>query len=137
MNSERVREGGCLCGRIRYRVRGEPVNVCHCHCTMCQKAAGAAFVTWAQFPLDQIEFTKGKPAVYQSSDIAERMFCGACGTALTFKYGDNPEDLDLTVCSFDEPATLKPEDHIWTSTALRWAHTDDGLPRYMESRTKR
>jgi hypothetical protein len=136
MNAQRVREGGCLCGRIRYRARGAPLNVCHCHCTMCQKAAGAAFVTWVYYPIQAVTFTKGKPVVYRSSKKAERMFCGACGTALTFQYLDDREGMDLTVCSLDDPQSVVPKDHIWTSTALRWAHTDDGLPRYKERRTK-
>ncbi|MSO93383.1 MAG: GFA family protein [Rhodospirillales bacterium] len=134
MNAEHIREGGCLCGAIRYRVRGRESNVCHCHCTMCQKAAGAAFVTWIDVPTQSLEIVKGKPAVYKSSAIAERMFCADCGTALTFQFVRDRSRIDVTACSLDDPSGLAPTDHIWTSTALRWAHTDDGLPRYAESR---
>lgn len=132
----RLREGGCLCGQVRYRVLGEPIGVGHCHCTMCQKAAGAAFVTFAGFPMENFEIVKGKPALYKSSSIAERMFCANCGTALTFQFVKQRNRMGVTVCSLDDPASVTPEHHIWTSTALSWAHTDDGLPRYPEGQPK-
>jgi Glutathione-dependent formaldehyde-activating enzyme len=39
--------GGCLCGAVRYTVTGEIKDVSHCHCSMCRKAHGAAFATYA------------------------------------------------------------------------------------------
>jgi hypothetical protein len=38
-----VREGGCQCGRVRYRVEGEPLTLGICHCTECQRQSGSAF----------------------------------------------------------------------------------------------
>ena len=34
-------EGGCLCGRVRYRVMAAPLDGAYCHCRMCQKSSGA------------------------------------------------------------------------------------------------
>ena len=43
-----VHEGGCVCGAIRYRVKGEPLRAYVCHCTFCQRFTGSAFgvLTW-------------------------------------------------------------------------------------------
>jgi len=41
-----TRTGGCSCGAVRYRVGMPPLWVAHCHCSMCRRAQGAAFVTW-------------------------------------------------------------------------------------------
>jgi len=36
-------DGGCLCGLIRYRLTDEPLTLCTCHCTDCQRLTGSAF----------------------------------------------------------------------------------------------
>ena len=38
--------GKCLCGAVRFRMRFPSKWVAHCHCTMCRRAHGAAFVTF-------------------------------------------------------------------------------------------
>src|SRR5690606_34943450 len=39
----------CFCGAIRIDAELPSKWVAHCHCTMCRRAHGAAFVTWAGF----------------------------------------------------------------------------------------
>ena len=46
-----VTEGGCLCGAIRYHVRGQPTHSMICHCRTCRKAAGSPVVAWLTLPL--------------------------------------------------------------------------------------
>jgi hypothetical protein len=36
-----VHEGGCVCGAIRYRVTADPLRVCACYCTFCQRRTGS------------------------------------------------------------------------------------------------
>ena len=36
------RKGGCLCGAVRYVLKGEPRAVLTCHCTHCQKQSGSS-----------------------------------------------------------------------------------------------
>ncbi len=134
MSAEEIHEGGCLCGAVRYRARGQPTQVNHCHCRMCQRGSGAPIVTWATFPADRVEWTKGAPARRRSSDIAERGFCADCGSAL-FWQGDAHKDvIDLTAGTLDRPEILKPDDHIWVESAMPWLHVADGLPRYRHTR---
>jgi len=35
-----VTGGGCLCGAVRYEVKGPLRNIVNCHCSMCQKLHG-------------------------------------------------------------------------------------------------
>jgi len=39
-----TREGGCLCGDIRYKAIEEPLRVTICHCIFCQRFTGSAFL---------------------------------------------------------------------------------------------
>ena len=69
-----VRTGGCLCGAVRYSVRGEPVHVGRCHCADCRKESGSAFTVYAQWPVEAFEL---------SGDISSfdgRGFCPRCGS---------------------------------------------------------
>lgn len=126
-------EGGCLCGKVRYRVEGPPNNVTNCHCRQCQKAAGAAFVTWAEFPAEAVAWLTGAPLWYRSSDKAERGFCPACGTTLTFRYLDGGA-LDIAAVTLDDPDALPPEDELWTASQRAWVPGDERLPRHPHER---
>lgn len=132
--ADEIHDGGCLCGAVRYRARGRPLNVNHCHCRMCVKASGAPIVTWATFPLDAFDFTLGAPTVRRSSAIAVRGFCAACGSALTWEGDANPGHIDVTVGTLDQPERVAPREHLWTEGAVPWLRIADDLPRHPRSR---
>jgi hypothetical protein len=124
-----MRDGGCLCGAVRYRVRGAPRSVVHCHCAICRRASGAPVVTWAIFPHESFEITAGAPAVIRSSAHAERTFCARCGSPIGFRDDRRPDWIDVTVATLDDAAALPPTGHVWTESRLPWFDTADHLPR--------
>lgn len=126
-------EGGCFCGKVRYQASGDALHVVHCHCTMCRRTSGAPFVTWATYPAHEVSFTEGRPTEFASSARALRGFCAHCGSPLTFRETDRPEEIDLTVGTMDDAEAFAPGRHIWTSSKLGWIHIDDDLPRFAES----
>ena len=123
-------QGGCLCGKLRYRVQGPPLLVEYCHCGMCRRASGAPVVAWADFPCEGFAYLQGAPARYASSPGVWRSFCGACGSPISFQRGEQPPYLTLTVASLDEPHRLAPRHHIFSDDALPWLHIADDLPRH-------
>jgi hypothetical protein len=127
-----VRVGGCQCGAVRYDATGEPIVVALCHCTMCRRANAAPTVAWAMFSETQIRFTAAQPKQYPSSPPARRGFCQHCGTQISFAADYIPGLIDLTVGSFDEPASLEPSLHYWDSTRLPWVQFADDLPRHAD-----
>ena len=129
-----VFEGGCLCGRIRYRIAGKPRQPSICHCSICRRASGAPLVAWATFATDEIEWLSGEPRQFASSSKAERTFCGDCGTALTFRFNAQPNFTDVTLGSLDSPERIEPADHIFTTTRLPWIQLADGLPTFPAER---
>lgn len=126
--------GGCLCGATRYEAGGTPYHVTNCHCSMCRRAAGAAFVTWFSVRRPDFRFTGAEPGAWRSSSHATRRFCASCGTSLTFESDHHPDELDITVCSLDDPAILPPQDQLETATRLPWVSLEPGLPDYPHSR---
>ena len=43
--SAQPHSGSCLCGAIRYEIRGELGPIVLCHCAQCRKAQGSAFAS--------------------------------------------------------------------------------------------
>lgn len=125
-------EGGCLCGRVRYRIDAAPHHAYYCHCRMCQRAAGAPVVPWLTMASADFTWTAGEPAVYPSSPGAERLFCPTCGTQLVFREPAAPATLDVTLASLDDPSAVAPGHHIWTASRIAWFEIADDLPRFPE-----
>src|SRR6201994_4734800 len=114
-----VLTGGCQCGAIRFALTAAPVKVSICHCRMCQKAAGAPFASFAEIEKSDFAWTRGQPAAFNSSSIAERDFCQACGTPLSFRRIDGPR-IEIMTGAFDRPDRLVPIPPYGTETRLGW-----------------
>ena len=103
-----VHEGGCACGAVRYRVKGNP-DICQiCHCTFCQRRLGSAFATVAYFDERNVEIFPGKLTAYEHhSDESGRWlkmeFCSRCGTTVTHTVQIRPGLRAIAVATFDDP----------------------------------
>jgi hypothetical protein len=80
--------GGCACGAVRYRVKGNPVLGTVCHCRFCQKRLSSAFAVLASFNEDAVENLQGEQTeVEHRSDESGRWlrmrFCRKCGTTIS------------------------------------------------------
>jgi hypothetical protein len=133
---EQVFEGGCLCGAIRYRVTAPFSASGICHCRSCRKAASAPSLPFVTLPKAAFAITKGKPVDYRSSPPVLRSFCGACGSPLTYRNDRKPDHLDIMTCSLDDPDSVPPTFHVWTSHKPAWSVIGDRLPAYETSRQR-
>lgn len=136
MNDQTTLEGGCLCGAVRYRSSGTPFAAEYCHCRMCQKGAGAVVVCWMDFRAEQLSWTAGKPAEYQSSATVWRGFCAGCGSTLSFRDNRHPEYITLSIASLDEPGSVRPSYHIYTDSQVDWLIIDDDCKRFAQGPVK-
>jgi hypothetical protein len=125
-----IREGGCLCGAVRFKCEGEPVNVRICHCRKCQKAMGSPFFARALFAQSAISI-EGETARYPSSELLERVFCKRCGTRL-FAWRKAGSMAGVALAAFDDRNAFAPTAHMWVSEKMDWVRLDDGLPQYPE-----
>ena len=125
-----MREGGCLCGAVRFEADGEPLNVRVCHCRNCQKAMGSPFFARAQFVPDALH-VEGPTGRYASSEAIDRVFCTRCGSRL-FSWRRNGTAVGVSLALFDDRDAFAPSEHIWVSEKLGWVQIDDGLPQYPE-----
>ena len=122
--------GGCQCGAVRYELSVPPSGTHFCHCRMCQRAVGNVFAGLTGVYKNQLKWTKGQPAFYQSSSVAKRGFCRDCGTPLYFGY-DKGEWNCVTIGSLDHPEDLQLEQHYGVESKLPWLKLCDGMPEEM------
>jgi hypothetical protein len=123
-----IREGGCLCGAVRFKTEGEPLNVRISHCRNCQKAMGSPIFARALFDQRALVI-EGKTARYPTSEALDREFCGACGTRL-FSRRTNGTAVGVALATFDDRNAFAPSEHIWVQEKLAWLKFDDGLPQH-------
>ena len=115
--------GKCLCGAVQFEL-DMPTNwVAHCHCSLCRRAHGAAFVTWASVPHDQFRILAGEEHLvrYDSTPRATRSFCGICGSTLLFQSKTKWKDeTHIAVANIDDALDKLPEAHGFLADRVEW-----------------
>ena len=116
-------EGGCQCGKNRYRIIGEPVWLAVCHCNDCKHQSGSAFGMSLRVAKADVEVTRGKLRLWTTrSDSGNPKicyFCGTCGTRLWHEpagYGF----LHIKPGTLDDPSQLVPRFEGWTKRKVGW-----------------
>ena len=124
--------GGCMCGAVRYELKSEPFDCGWCHCRTCQLNSGAPAMVFASVPDGDLVWTKGEETLRMvaSSSFGHRVFCGACGTPFLMKVDHQPETVDFSVVTLDDPGGITPEFHIFWSSKVAWFDPGDRLPRH-------
>ena len=124
--------GGCLCGAVRYEVRGPLRDVINCHCSMCQRLHGG-FGPHSKAAKVNITITNDAGlAWYKTSAVARRGFCRECGSGLFWE----PFDQDATgiiAGSLDVPTGLKTIGHIFVGEKSDFYQITDAEPQFQGS----
>jgi hypothetical protein len=124
-----MKAGGCLCGAVRYELRGVSTSVTYCHCSMCRRWHGhfGAYAAVDRADLALLEQRTLK--WYASSPKVRRGFCAECGSSLFFDEEGMPK-IGFSVGTLDGPTGLRSKAHIFVaSKGDYYALADDGLLR--------
>jgi hypothetical protein len=129
--------GKCLCGAISFAIAFPYKWVAHCHCTLCQQAHGAAFVTWVSVDESQMTLrdAEGLLKWYASSADARRGFCARCGSTLFFRSSRWPGEWHLTRANFATPLDREPQVHAFYDAHVSWFAVNDDLPKKPSPKT--
>ena len=124
--------GGCMCGGVRYELRSNPFDCGWCHCRTCQLNSGAPAMVFATLAIGDLVWTSGADKVrsIRSSSFGHREFCGECGTPFLMKVDHQPETVDFSVATLDDPQAVTPGFHIFWGSRIRWFEPRDELPRH-------
>ncbi len=126
--------GSCFCGQNQFAITEPAVDTHHCHCSICRRLQGAAFVTLSIFPRTGFKWTKGGDLqTFHSSDKVHRNRCKNCGSPLTIELDALPNLIAVSRANLEvtgEPGhpaqTLR---HAFWPDRVPWLQISDNLPK--------
>jgi hypothetical protein len=122
------RAGGCLCGSVRYEVRGTLRPVIMCHCTQCRRTTGHFMAATAARLADFRLLSEGELRWYRSSQQARRGFCARCGSTL-FWEGEGRDYLSIAAGTLNDSSGLAVAGHIFVGDKGAYYDIDDPAPQ--------
>ena len=126
-----MRSGGCLCGAVRYEVRGALRPIIMCHCTQCRRMTGHFMAATAARHADFRMVTDGGLKWFAASQEAQRGFCAHCGSTL-FWQGVGRDYLSIAAGTLDDSSGLEVAGHIFVADKGSYYEISDGTPQIME-----
>lgn len=101
----------------------------HCHCSLCRKAHGTAFVTWLAAPEAAFAWLRGEGGLggFQSSSGVERRFCRRCGSVAPLCLGSG--QVFLPAGCLDGDPEVRPAAHAFVGSKAAWYEIADDLPQ--------
>ena len=121
--------GGCLCGAVRYEVRGPLRPVVNCHCGQCRRTSGHFVAATAALRKDLTLVEDEGLRWYDSSESARRGFCRTCGASV-FWEAVSGDRISIMAGTLDSPTGLETVAHIFVRDAGDYYTIDDALPRH-------
>jgi hypothetical protein len=115
--------GGCLCGKVRYELDGQPARTVVCHCTHCQRQSGGAFSVNLLARETQLTIN-GELKTFEdkseSGDVVPRRFCPACGSPILTILASMPGFIAIKAGTLDDRSALKPSLELWRDSKQAW-----------------
>lgn len=131
---EKVIEGGCLCGAIRYRIDKAPERVGVCYCRQCQRAGASEGSHAVGIEVDDFTLLEGSPKFFvaeaDSGHEVRRGFCEECGSHLMAYPVGYPGFMSVRVASLDDPAPFAPQVAFYIESAQPWTRLPEGVPHF-------
>ena len=126
----RPHTGRCLCGAVRYEVRGPLRDILVCHCVECRRWAGHAWAATAASAEDlriegEVTWRRGPESEWR----AERGNCDRCGSSLFWRAEDGPR-MAIGAGTLDDSSSLQIAAHIWVEQGAQWEAPAAGLAAY-------
>lgn len=129
-------EGSCLCGLVKYEVKGKLERFSHCHCSRCRKATGTGHATNILVsPLVSIKWKQGESMLARYKvPGAQRFyscFCAKCGSPMPREI-EQINAVLVPAGSVDTELDIQPQHRIFWDSRASWSCTSGNLPVYSE-----
>ena len=124
--------GGCLCGGVRYEYDGQILEISICHCSMCRKAQGSAYVAVSPIQAAKFRITQGSDLLREFRAVPHkaRVFCGNCASPLYSARDDLPNIRRLRLGTVETPFECENVYHQYLDDKATWEQLNDDLPQH-------
>ena len=115
--------GGCLCGAVRFYLKGVVNGFYFCHCSRCQKSSGSAHGSNLFFSNGLLMWEQGEDICAEYVHEGTRFgkcFCTRCGCPLPRMIEDKNKVIQVPAGSLDGDQDFEPTAHIFTDSKKCW-----------------
>lgn len=101
MSDEATFEGGCHCGRVRFRVRVSKLEALDCNCSICTKKAFIHLIV-AKDAFELLRGARDLTTYEWGTKTAKHTFCSVCGAHPFYTPRSHPDGIDVNVRCLDD-----------------------------------
>lgn len=125
-------QGSCLCGTIKFQIKGAISDIVKCHCSLCRKAQGSAFATNGNVNTNEFSFISGEDNLshYKASENQTKSFCKTCGSPIMSKNSLYPDKLRIRLGTIETNINERPTAHIFVASKANWDEINDSIPQF-------
>ena len=130
--SDPVLRASCLCGAMRFEIRGPLVGINQCHCDKCRKESGTGSSTFIPVHAEQFTWISGADLVgeYRGDGWAiER--CKVCGS-LAPDHNQKRALYNIPAGLLDDDIGVDVAHHMFVGDKAGWDVIGDDAPQYDE-----
>jgi len=124
--------GSCLCGRIKFELRREPLTFYVC--TTCQRRTGRAALPLMWVRRGDLHVLEGEPIMlifdFGRGRQRRSKACAGCDTRLWAEPIDQPDLAILRPGTLQNQSDFSPIAHIFTRSKQPWFLIPDGIPSF-------
>jgi len=128
-------EGGCGCGKVRYRVLRSPIFVNNCYCALCQLQTGSTSSAYAFFEREAVEIVSGELVHFAQQTGTDRkqqvLQCADCGIGLFFlPWPTGRHGISVRLGSLDDAWEIVPDAAVYVTQRMPWVTLPEGIPAF-------
>ncbi len=128
-------KGGCICGKVRYHLKEQPLFTQACHCKDCKVLNGSSYVVNSSV-LENALIVEGEVSSTEikagSGALCKTYFCTKCGTFIYADYDLAVKRLTLRTKTLDSSEKFPPQAHIFTKDKDPWLNLSEDVICFKE-----
>jgi hypothetical protein len=122
--------GGCLCGRVTYRVDGPLRDVLHCHCINCRKVSGNFVASSGSATSDLVIADEDHSLRWYDLGYARYGFCSTCGSSLFWQGAEHTDRTSIQAGSLDDASSVSLLGVWFANDAQPHVTMDHSVPHF-------